>query len=39
VDLHRSADRAEEIAFAVRNNPLLLHKINQFILNLKTPQI
>jgi ABC-type amino acid transport substrate-binding protein len=39
VDLHRSADRAEEIAFAVRNNPLLLHKINQFILSLKTPQI
>jgi ABC-type amino acid transport substrate-binding protein len=39
VDLHRSADRVEEIAFAARNNPLLLHKINRFVLDLKTPQI
>jgi len=39
VDLHRSSDRVEEIAFAVRNNPLLLHQLNQFILGWKSPQI
>lgn len=39
LDVHRPNERVEEIAFAVRNNPLLLHKINQFILGLKTPQI
>lgn len=39
LDVHRPEERVEEIAFAVRNNPLLLHKINRFILGLKTPQI
>lgn len=39
VDLHRPIDRVEEIAFAARNNPLLLHKLNRFILDLATPQI
>lgn len=39
VDVHRPNERVEEIAFAVRNSPLLLHKINQFILERKTPQI
>lgn len=39
VDLHRPTDRVEEIAFASRNNPLLLHKLNRFLLELATPQI
>jgi ABC-type amino acid transport substrate-binding protein len=39
LDVHQPNERVEEIAFAVRNSPLLLHKLNQFILDLKTPQI
>lgn len=39
IDLHNQGDFAENIAFPVRDSPLLLHKINQFILNLKGYQI
>ncbi len=31
IDLHQPTDYPEQIAFAVRNNPLLLHKLNHFI--------
>lgn len=40
IDLHQpSSDYVEEIAFSVADNPLLLHKLNQFILSLKDYQI
>jgi ABC-type amino acid transport substrate-binding protein len=39
IDLHNQGDFAEDIAFSVRDNPLLLHKINQFVLSLKGYQI
>jgi len=40
IDLHQpSSDYVEEIAFSVADNPLLLHKLNQFILSIKDYQI
>lgn len=40
IDLHQpSYDYVEEICFSVADNPLLLHKLNQFILGLKDYQI
>lgn len=39
IDLHKPDDYIEEISFSVANNPLLLHKLNQFILQMKDYQI
>lgn len=39
IDLHKSDDYAEEICFSVANNPLLLHKLNQFIIKMRDYQI
>lgn len=39
IDLHQPTDFVEEISFSVADNPLLLHKINHLILDMKTYQI
>lgn len=39
IDLHQPTDFIEEISFSVANNPLLLHKINHLILDMKSYNI
>ena len=39
IDLHQPTDFIEEISFSVADNPLLLHKLNQFIIQMKDYQI